>query len=119
MSLVLELGDGPFVADRRVPVEGGEKGLGVSGLFDGNGVSGVVGGHSYPVLRWGFRLAELGLIASVLFHAINGIRIVLFDFWPRGARYHRELFQAVVVVFFAIMIPVAAWVVWPLFSAPR
>src|SRR5207302_4136844 len=73
--------------------------------------SGTVGGHTYAALRWGFRLGELGLIASVLFHAVNGVRIVLFDFWPKGARYHRELFQAVMVVFVAIMIPVAVWVV--------
>jgi succinate dehydrogenase / fumarate reductase cytochrome b subunit len=80
---------------------------------------GWVSGSYYWPLRWAFRLGELGLIASVLFHSVNGIRIVLFDFWPRAARYQRELFWAVVVVFAAVMIPVAVWVVMPLSHAPE
>lgn len=53
---------------------------------------GEVSGHYYWTVRWAFRLGELGLIACVLFHSINGIRIVLFDFWPKAAVYQRELF---------------------------
>ena len=29
-------------------------------------------------------LGELGLVAAVIFHALNGIRIILVDFWSRG-----------------------------------
>jgi succinate dehydrogenase / fumarate reductase cytochrome b subunit len=79
---------------------------------------GWLSGSYYWPLRWGFRLGELGLIVCVLFHAVNGIRIVLFDFWPGAARYQKELFWAVVIVFLAIAIPVAVWVVLPLFHAP-
>jgi succinate dehydrogenase / fumarate reductase cytochrome b subunit len=79
---------------------------------------GWVGGEYYWPLRWAFRVGELGLIASVLFHSLNGIRIVLFDFWPKGAHYHREMLRAVMIVFVVVMVPVTAWVVWPLFSAP-
>ena len=79
---------------------------------------GRIGGDYYWPLRWAFRLGELGLIACVLFHAVNGLRIVLFDFWPQAARYQKELFRAVLWIFWVIMIVVAAWVVWPLFSAP-
>lgn len=80
---------------------------------------GEVSGHYYWTVRWAFRLGELGLIACVLFHSINGIRIVLFDFWPKAAVYQRELFWFVGIVFLAIMIPVAIWVVLPLASAPK
>jgi succinate dehydrogenase / fumarate reductase, cytochrome b subunit len=80
---------------------------------------GWVSGEYYWPIRWAFRLGELGLIASVLFHSINGVRIVLFDFWPRAAQYQRQIFWAVVAVFLAIMIPVAVWVVLPLGSAPE
>jgi succinate dehydrogenase / fumarate reductase cytochrome b subunit len=79
---------------------------------------GVVSGVYYWPVRWGFRFAELGLIASVVFHAINGLRIVLFDFWPSSAAYQRQLFWAVLVVFCAIMVPASIWVLSALASAP-
>jgi succinate dehydrogenase / fumarate reductase, cytochrome b subunit len=60
----------------------------------------------YWPLRWAFRISELALIACVVFHAVNGVRIVLFDFWPRAAHYQRQIFWAVMVVFMGIMIPV-------------
>jgi succinate dehydrogenase / fumarate reductase cytochrome b subunit len=80
---------------------------------------GVVGGHYYWPVRWAFRLGELGLIACVLFHSLNGIRVVLFDFWPKGTRYQREIFLFVVIAFWAIMIPVTIWVLLPLAYAPE
>jgi succinate dehydrogenase / fumarate reductase cytochrome b subunit len=79
---------------------------------------GVISGVYYGPLRWGFRFAELGLIASVVFHATNGVRIVIFDFWPKAAAIQRQLFWAVLVVFLLIMIPVAIWVLSALASAP-
>ena len=30
-------------------------------------------------------LLEVGLVGAVLFHALNGIRIMLVDFWSKGA----------------------------------
>ncbi len=76
-------------------------------------------GTYYWPLRWAFRAGELGLIASVLFHSLNGVRIVLFDFWPGAAKYQKELFNAVAVIFFGIMIPLTIWVVRPLMSEPE
>ena len=57
--------------------------------------AGEVGGGYFWPLRWAFRGAELGLIASVLFHAVNGVRIVLFDLWPGAALHQKALFRAV------------------------
>src|SRR3954454_9441155 len=34
-------------------------------------------------------LMERGLVGAVLFHALNGIRIMLVDFWEKGPRYQR------------------------------
>jgi len=79
---------------------------------------GVFAGHYYWPLRWAFRLGELGLIASVLFHAVNGVRIVLFDFWPSGVKYQREIFWAVISIFFAVMLFVTLWVLSALLVAP-
>jgi succinate dehydrogenase / fumarate reductase cytochrome b subunit len=79
---------------------------------------GFVSGVYYWPLRWGFRFAELGLIAAVVFHAVNGLRIVLFDFWPKSAAHQRQLFWGVLVVFGAIMVPTSIWVLSALASAP-
>lgn len=80
---------------------------------------GFLDGHYYWPLRWVVRLGELGLIACVLFHSINGLRIVLFDFWPAAAQHQRTLFRLVVIVFWTIMILVAIWVVMPLAETPE
>jgi succinate dehydrogenase / fumarate reductase cytochrome b subunit len=44
-----------------------------------------------------FMFLEWLLFAFVLFHSLNGIRIVLVD-WADGARYHRQLFKYSVIV---------------------
>lgn len=54
-----------------------------------------------------FRVMEVGLFAAVLFHALNGVRIILVDFWPDLTRVHRQLFYAELVLFVVAMIPVA------------
>lgn len=38
-----------------------------------------------------FMVLEWFLFAFVLFHSLNGVRIVLVD-WADGARYHRQLY---------------------------
>jgi len=50
-------------------------------------------------------LMEVGLVAAVLFHALNGIRIILVDFWSNGPRYQKQLAYGVVVLWAALMLP--------------
>lgn len=50
-------------------------------------------------------LMEVGLVAAVLFHALNGIRIVLVDFWASGPRYQRQMSYAVIALFFVLFLP--------------
>lgn len=78
---------------------------------------GVFAGTYYPLLRVAFRIAELALIACVLFHSVNGVRIVLFDFWPRSSDYQRQIFWAALCVFVVVMLPVT-WVVLSALAAP-
>ena len=52
-------------------------------------------------------LMEFGLVAAVLFHALNGIRVILIDFWSQGPRYQRLMFWIVGVVYLLPMVPVA------------
>jgi succinate dehydrogenase / fumarate reductase cytochrome b subunit len=44
--------------------------------------------------------------AAVLYHALNGLRIIVMDFWPALTRYHRQLWYASWALFFIIGIPV-------------
>lgn len=62
----------------------------------------VVRVYENPVVR----LLELGLVAAVLYHSFNGIKILLIDFFPSLAKHIRELGMATVVVFVGSMIPV-------------
>src|SRR5438132_577421 len=54
-----------------------------------------------------FKVGELGLFASVLFHSINGVRIIVVDFWPESTRHHKKMFWIGTTVFIASMIPVS------------
>lgn len=50
-------------------------------------------------------LLEVGLVGAVLYHALNGIRIMLVDFWSKGPRYQRVMLWAVLAVWFVVMVP--------------
>ena len=41
--------------------------------------------------QWWFKPLEVGLVAAVVYHAFNGLRIILFDFWPQLALYQRPI----------------------------
>jgi len=44
-----------------------------------------------------FMVLEWFLFAFVLFHSLNGVRIVLVD-WADGAKYHKQLYSFSIVV---------------------
>jgi succinate dehydrogenase / fumarate reductase, cytochrome b subunit len=50
-------------------------------------------------------LLEVGLVGAVLFHAFNGLRLVLVDFWAKGPRYQRQMFWGVVGLWVVLMVP--------------
>lgn len=52
-----------------------------------------------------FTIGEFGLVAAVVYHALNGIRIVLFDFRPEWWRYQSKAAQVVVVGTVILLIP--------------
>jgi len=61
----------------------------------------VIGQYKNPVMGIG----EAGLVGAVVFHALNGVRIILVDFWSGGTKHQRKLFWGVVVVFTVLMVP--------------
>jgi succinate dehydrogenase / fumarate reductase cytochrome b subunit len=62
------------------------------------------------------RILSLAVIAAVLFHAFNGVRIMLIDFWRRGVHYQRGLFVAALVLAIIGFIPMAYFVLVPAFT---
>ncbi|WP_276116118.1 succinate dehydrogenase, cytochrome b556 subunit [Microbacterium halotolerans] len=48
-------------------------------------------------------LGEVALVGAIAFHAFNGLRIILIDFWSKGARYHRVMFWVVIAVWGIVM----------------
>ena len=63
-----------------------------------------------------FRVLEVGLFASVLFHALNGVRIILIDCWVDLTRIHTTLFRVQIALFTLTMIPVTWIMLTPLFK---
>jgi succinate dehydrogenase / fumarate reductase cytochrome b subunit len=59
------------------------------------------------------RFLSLSLVAAVLYHASNGLRIMAIDFWSKGARYQKALFVAVLAVSIILFIPAAIFVMRP------
>ena len=63
----------------------------------------AVEAYKHPIVG----LMEIGLVAAVLLHALNGIRIILVDFWEKGPRYQRQMTYGVVGVFVVLFVPFA------------
>lgn len=62
------------------------------------------------------RVISLALIAGVLFHSFNGIRIMLIDFWPKGVRYQGLMFAVVMIVTILGFVGMGAYVIGPIFG---
>ena len=50
-------------------------------------------------------LMEVGLVAAVLFHALNGVRVILVDFWAEGPRHQKKMLLGVAIVWLLVMVP--------------
>lgn len=72
------------------------------------------------VLRWyrtpPFRAMEILLVGMVTFHAMNGIRILVMDFWGAATRYRRELFYLTFAFFALLFIPTLIYMLQAIFT---
>jgi succinate dehydrogenase / fumarate reductase cytochrome b subunit len=50
-------------------------------------------------------LLELGLAVLIIFHALNGLRIILFDFWSQGIARQRQMLWVQTVLFVLLATP--------------
>ncbi|HWL60222.1 MAG TPA: succinate dehydrogenase, cytochrome b556 subunit [Microbacteriaceae bacterium] len=60
----------------------------------------VIGAYKTPIMG----LGEIALVGAIGFHALNGLRIILVDFWSKGAKYQRQLFWTVLVLWVILMV---------------
>ncbi len=56
-------------------------------------------------------LMEVGLVAAVLYHALNGLRVMAIDFWSKGTRYQKQMSFVVVGVVLLVMVPATYYMV--------
>jgi succinate dehydrogenase / fumarate reductase cytochrome b subunit len=61
----------------------------------------VIATYKTPIVN----LLEVGLVGAVLYHALNGLRVILVDFWSRGPRYQRQMTWGIAIVWVALMVP--------------
>lgn len=59
------------------------------------------------------RLLETVLGAALLYHALNGLRIIIIDFWPAMTVYHRALWWGTWVIFILVGVPGALVILRP------
>jgi succinate dehydrogenase / fumarate reductase cytochrome b subunit len=61
-------------------------------------------------------LMELGLVAAVMFHGFNGIRVMLVDFWSEGPRHQKLMLWIVLGLWLVLMIPATGRQVYLMFN---
>ena len=61
----------------------------------------IIATYKTPIVN----LLEVGLVGAVLYHALNGVRIILVDFWAPGPRHHKMMFRAILILWAVIMLP--------------
>ncbi len=59
----------------------------------------VIGTYKNPIMG----LGEVALVAAVGLHALNGIRVVLVDFWAWGTK-HQQLLQWIALALWIILL---------------
>ena len=59
----------------------------------------VIGTYKNPIMG----LGEVALVAAIGLHALNGLRIILIDFWAWGTK-HQKLLQWIVIILWIVLL---------------
>lgn len=62
------------------------------------------------------RIMEVLLGAALLYHALNGLRIIIIDLWPSMTLYHRQIWWASWIIFLVVGIPGMLIILRPLWA---
>ena len=74
----------------------------------------VINTYKTPIMG----LGEAALVAAIVFHAFNGLRIILIDFWSKGAKYQRVMFWIVLAIWLVMMLGFAPIHLHNVFTEP-
>ena len=59
------------------------------------------------------KIGEVVLMAALVYHALNGIRVIAMDFWPGLTVYYRPLTYGVIVATVIAMVPLGLIMITP------
>ena len=59
------------------------------------------------------RLGEVLLMAALVYHSLNGLRVIVMDFWPRTTVYYRPLTYGVIGATIVTMVPLGVLMIAP------
>ncbi len=62
--------------------------------------------------NWPFRVGLIAVIAGVVYHGLNGLRIIIMDFTSWGVHYQKQMWYGVLALTAIIGIPVL-WKIVP------
>lgn len=65
------------------------------------------------VVRAPCQRARRALLAALVYHALNGLRVIAMDFWPSLTIYYRPLTYGVMVATIIAMVPLALMILRP------
>ena len=60
----------------------------------------------------------MALILAVTYHALNGLRVSMFDLFPRTTKYHRRVFMIGAVIFVLAALAISFVMLRPLIGMP-
>ncbi|MGV8884483.1 MAG: succinate dehydrogenase, cytochrome b556 subunit [Microbacteriaceae bacterium] len=59
----------------------------------------VIGTYKTPLMG----LGEIALVAAIGLHALNGLRIILIDFWSVGTKHQKLMFYIVIALWLVLL----------------
>ncbi len=66
--------------------------------------------------QWPFRIGLVLIMAGVVYHALNGLRIIIMDFTQWGVRWQRHMWYGVLVLTAGIGFPILVKVIPEIFK---
>jgi succinate dehydrogenase / fumarate reductase cytochrome b subunit len=59
------------------------------------------------------KIGEVLLMAALVYHSLNGLRVIVMDFWPSTTIYYRPLTYGVIAATIVSMIPLGLIILTP------
>ena len=59
------------------------------------------------------KIGEVLLMAALVYHSLNGLRVIVMDFWPASTIYYRPLTYGVIAATVVSMVPLGAIILTP------